>query len=297
MVLLHPGDEFLQQRLGLPLVPDEVVVDDERRVETGAPHVVQLGHQLLRFLDPGPAAIDHDDVAELALEGAAARVLQRPGSVPIDLEQIVSRARHLGHVGRLRLFVTPLGRLRAGEGLQELRPDRFRFPDEHHVTQVGEELLLHRNQRAADRREDVQFAQPQENLAKPRLLHIHSRDAHKVILAQGFPVDVLDILVQQVYVVVAAERRQRGQRTGDHGAPLVARVQRQGVLETPIGRFKARVDQTDGQRPSRGARGSKREVEPPVPRTPTETAGADMVPPPVAPGQVFIFHVVPSECK
>ena len=220
-----------------------------------------------------------------------------PDGVPIDLEQVVSRARHLGHVGRLRLFVALLGRLPAGEGVQELRPGRFRFADEHHVAQAGEELLLHRNQRAADRREDAQFAQPQENLAKPPLLHVHSRDADEVILAQGFPVDVLDVLVQQVYVVVAAEPRHRGQRTGDHGAPLVARVQRQGVLETPIGRFEAGVDQADGQRPSRGVRGPKRDTRPPVPRLPPETAGAEVVPPPGAPRQVFIFHVLASESK
>ena len=120
-VLLHPGDDLLQQRLGLLLVADEVVVDDERRVEAGPAHVVQFGHQLLGLLDPRPAPVDHDDVAELALERAAARVLQRPGGVPIDLQQVVARARHLRHVGRLRLFVPRLDGVAAGEVVEELR--------------------------------------------------------------------------------------------------------------------------------------------------------------------------------
>jgi len=54
------------------------------------------------------------------------------------------------------------------------------------------------------------LAQPQEHLAQPRLLCDHSRDADEVMLAQSLPVDVLDVLVQEIYVVVASKRRHRG---------------------------------------------------------------------------------------
>ncbi len=101
VMLFHPGDDLFQERLGLLLVSDEVVVDDESGVEPGSAHVVQFGHQLVRVLHSRLAPEDHDDVAELALKWTASRVLQCPRRVAIDLEQVISRAWDLGHVGRL----------------------------------------------------------------------------------------------------------------------------------------------------------------------------------------------------
>ena len=187
VVLLHPGNELFQQRLGLLLVADEVVVHDERRVKTGPTHVVQFGHQLLGLLHARTPAVDHDDVAELALERAAARVLQRPRRVPIDLQQVVARARHLRHVGRLRLLVALLRRLVAGEVVEERGPGRLGLADEHDVAQSVEELLLHGNERAADDREDLHLPQPDQDLADPRLLHVHPRDADDVVRRGATP--------------------------------------------------------------------------------------------------------------
>ena len=147
---------FSSRDLALLRVADEVVVDDERRMEARAAHVVQFGHQLIRFLDAGPPAVDDNDVAELTLEGAAARILQSPARVAIDLQQIVARARHGRHVRRLRLFVAPLEGLAAGEVIEELGPGGFGLADEDHVAQAGEELLLYAYQGAAHDREDVQ---------------------------------------------------------------------------------------------------------------------------------------------
>ena len=91
-MLLHPGNELLQQGFGFLLVPDEVVIDDKRRVEANAAHVVEFGHELVGLFDAGLTPEDNDDVAELALERTAARVLQSPGRIAIDLEEIEPRA-------------------------------------------------------------------------------------------------------------------------------------------------------------------------------------------------------------
>ena len=174
-MLLHPGNDLFQQRLGLLPVPDEVVVHDKRGVEARASHVFQFRHQLFRLLDARPAAVNHDDVAELALEWAATRVLQSPGRISIDLQQVIPRAGRPGHVGRLGLLVALLGGLAAGIVVEELRPSRLRLAHELHVAQAVEKLLLDRNKGAPHHRKMSQFAELEEDLPDPRLLDIHPR--------------------------------------------------------------------------------------------------------------------------
>ena len=71
LVLLHPGHDLLEERLGLLFVADEVVIDDEGRMEASLPEIIEFGDQLLRLLHPRLTAVDDDDVAEFALERAA----------------------------------------------------------------------------------------------------------------------------------------------------------------------------------------------------------------------------------
>ena len=69
---------------------------------------LELGDHLRRCLDPRAAAERDDDVAELALERAAARELEAAEQVVPHLEQVESRHRHLRHVGLLGLLVARL---------------------------------------------------------------------------------------------------------------------------------------------------------------------------------------------
>src|SRR6266516_1715910 len=71
------SSDLAQQLLRLLLVPDEVVVDDHRGEEARLAYLVELGDHLRGLLGARHAAVDHDDVAELALERAAARELER----------------------------------------------------------------------------------------------------------------------------------------------------------------------------------------------------------------------------
>ncbi len=70
-------------------------------------------------------------------------------------------------------------------------------------------------------------------------------EADHVVLAQRLEVNRLDVLVDEGDVVPLGERRKRGQRAGDHGAALVSRVERQGVIETPVRRLEFGIDETD----------------------------------------------------
>ena len=91
-----------QQQLGVALVADEVVIHQE---DGPAPAQVieglQFGHQLVGGFGAGLAPVEHDDVAELALERAAARELHAHRVVGIELEQVKAGDRRAGDIGLL----------------------------------------------------------------------------------------------------------------------------------------------------------------------------------------------------
>ena len=73
IVLLLPGDELGQERLYGLLVADEIVVDEiEVSAISAAIERIQFAKHLRRRLHARHAAIELDDVAELAVERAAA---------------------------------------------------------------------------------------------------------------------------------------------------------------------------------------------------------------------------------
>ena len=83
-----------QQLLHLALVADEIVVHDENRAAPLARiELLELGHHLRGRLGARLAAIDLDDVAELAVERAAARILDGHGAVVLGIDQVEVRQR------------------------------------------------------------------------------------------------------------------------------------------------------------------------------------------------------------
>ena len=245
VILLHPRHDQLEERLGLLLVANEVVIDDEGGVEAGPAEIVELGDQLLRLLHPRLAAVDHDDVAELALEWAPARILHGGRRVAIDFQEVEPRPGDRRHVGRLLLLVAGHRLDAVGDVVEEARPSRLRLADEPHVAQVGKERLVDRDQRPADDRHRGERGEPLEDLPHPILLDDHPRHANDVETGHRLPVDLLDVLVDEDDVVIAAHPGQRRQRARDHRAPLVARVHREGEIEAPIRGLEAGIDEAD----------------------------------------------------
>src|SRR5262249_21220727 len=129
-VTLRPVGQGREQSLDVALVANKVIVNDENRPAPADPQQrVQLGQRLLIALRAGDAAIDLDDVAELALKGTAARVLDRHRAVASEVCNMKVR---YGRRGERR----PLGGLvdafrdAALEVANELRQGRLRLAEE-----------------------------------------------------------------------------------------------------------------------------------------------------------------------
>ncbi len=80
-------------------VADEIVIDEIDRAHDAAfEQLVEFGDDLLRRLQPRIAAIEARNVAELALVGAAARILDAAEEIAGDLGKLIGRDRKPGHV-------------------------------------------------------------------------------------------------------------------------------------------------------------------------------------------------------
>ena len=208
-----PRGEVAQQLLYRDLVADQVVVDDEGHFQVLLAHRFQLGDHLRARLQPRPTTERDDDVAELALERAAAAELDAAEQVVLGLQQVVARHRHLRHVGRLGLLVAVLMPA-LGPFFEKLRPGRFRFADEDRISQAIEIIFLHGHPRTADDREDVAGFQFAQNLEHPSALDGHAGEPHDVGPRQTVVVDRLDVLIDDGHGM-AGGRQRREQRQAD----------------------------------------------------------------------------------
>src|SRR5438045_4654566 len=87
----------LRQRL---LVADKIVVDEvEMAAVTHLVERLELDEHLLDRLGPRHAPVELDDVAELAGERAAARILHTEIEIVLELEQVETWHRRRGDIG------------------------------------------------------------------------------------------------------------------------------------------------------------------------------------------------------
>ena len=127
---LRPVGQDREQSLDVALVADEVVVHDEDHPAPADPQErVQLGQHLLIALRARDAAIDLDDVAELALEGAAARVLDRHRAVASEVGELEVGDGRRGERRPLGGLVDAFG-VAALEVANELRQGRLGLAEE-----------------------------------------------------------------------------------------------------------------------------------------------------------------------
>ena len=93
-----PLDQMRQQVDRRLPVADEIVVDEIDGVGHSAfAQPVELGDDLLRRLEPRIAAIESRDIAEFALIGATAGILDAAEKVPFDLGELIGRNWKIGH--------------------------------------------------------------------------------------------------------------------------------------------------------------------------------------------------------
>ena len=108
---VSPDGEFLDELKCVLSIPDEVVIYDEHvAAPAQLPQAIQLGDELSRRFSAHLAAIDRDDVAEIALKRAAARKLHGHGGVFVHAQQFEPWNRATGYV---RLVCHPIHALRS----------------------------------------------------------------------------------------------------------------------------------------------------------------------------------------
>src|SRR6185436_11637336 len=102
--LREPRGERGEELLESLLVADEIVVDEVDVATVADPvELLELGERLRGSLGAGNAAVELDDVAELAVERAAARKLHADVEILVELEKVEARHWALGDV-RLELL-------------------------------------------------------------------------------------------------------------------------------------------------------------------------------------------------
>src|SRR6266545_1968051 len=217
------------------------VVDDKDVVHSEPVDFAHLGHDLGHGLRAGLPAVYDDDVAELAVERAAARELDRHRAVLIDFEQVEARQRRIVHARFLVLavFALPLPGRVVGK---ELRPGIFRLVHEDYVHSVAQLLGAKRRQRPA---RDDEFSAPAE-------LRRELEDSFLVDdvpgqtddIRVGVEIDRLDVLVAE-HDLVLARRDPRDCRQREVGEQTLLVEARQDAIERPEGLRVLRSDQID----------------------------------------------------
>ncbi len=80
-------------------IADEIVIDEiDRTGDAAFQQLVEFGGDLLRGFEARITAIKSGDIAEFALIGATARILDAAEEIPLDVGQFIGRNRKLGHV-------------------------------------------------------------------------------------------------------------------------------------------------------------------------------------------------------
>ena len=201
----YGAEELPRQRL----VADEVVVDEEDVAHAALAQHVELAADLRRRLRARLAAEHDDDVAELALERAAARELQADHGVAVELEQVVTRS---GRIVQRHFAAFLVKRLRCA-GLEvraELRPDVLRFAGHDAIGDLGVLLGAERREAAAGHHVVAAAAVILQQLALPRELHAHAADADDVRLRIAW--HGLDVFVDDLHLPrLGGERGEGGQ--------------------------------------------------------------------------------------
>ena len=238
---LLPGDERREQRLGLLLVADEVVVHHEDVPDAEGVDRLDLGQHLRHGFRPRPAPVHDDDVAELAVERAAARELDGHAAVPVGLEEIEARQGRVQHAGLVVLAVLGLpgpGRVVA----HELRPRVLGLADHEHVHLAAQLLGAQRREGTAHHHQLPAAPEGLGELEHPPLVDHEARDPDDV--GVRVEIDRLDVLVAE-HDLVGRRRQPRDRRQCEVGEHAPLPKARQNAVEGPERFGVLRGDQVD----------------------------------------------------
>ena len=206
----------------------------------GVVELVELRQHLERLLGARTAAVDFDDVAELAVEGAAARALHGHGAVAAHADQA-----QIGQRSALQSWpLCALVERTCGSALQigGKRVDQIFGLADHHVVALELRLRHAAGNRSTNHRAQAARAAAAHDADQLALLDLHTADQGHVSPGEIAIPQPLDVGVDEALVP-----RMRQQRRYRHQPQRRLRgafaLKREGVAKTPVGIGEARINQ------------------------------------------------------
>ena len=245
---LLPFDQMRQQVQRRLAVADEIVVDEINRASDAAfAQFVEFGDDLLRRLQARVAAIEAGDVAELALIGTAARILDAAEEVFLHFRQLIGRNRKLGHrqaiVGLQHHLLLGTRRILRQPG-DELIGGVAEFADME-IVERGIVIRTRAHRRPADRDRQIEPMRAAADVVHLLALDVHAADEHRFRPLEVFLRGGANVLVDEADRPVGREVGRDQQKALRGHESLHAVGQRIGILERAKRRRVAREDAQD----------------------------------------------------
>ena len=240
MALLPLGDHR-QQLHCLPLVADEVVVDQEDRASPAQPvQQVELLHDLVRRLGPGYLTVELDDVAELAVERAPTRELHAHRVVAVHLDEVEARNRRSGHIRFPPLPIDGLGG--AVRQIAHKFGKDFLGLVQHEVAHSVDLVVKCGGMRSSGNHRNSGTVAPLDDLLQRNSLNDHGGSEHHVGPLQIRILQGSHVHVHDAEVVVRWKHRGDGEQSKRRKGRLHSHdVQRK--IRAPVGRGLLGMDQ------------------------------------------------------
>ena len=179
---LLPLDQMRQQVKRRLAIADEIVVDEIHRVGDAAfAQFVEFGDDLLRRFQARIAAVEAGDVAELALIGAAARILDAAEEIFFDLGQLVGRNRKLASshaIGGLQHHLLLGARRIARQTRDQFVGGIAEFADME-IVERGIIIRTGADRRPADRDRQIEVMGAAADVVHLLALDVHAADEHR----------------------------------------------------------------------------------------------------------------------
>src|SRR4029077_15980671 len=181
--LLLPSHQVRQQFERGLAIADEIVVDEiDRTADATCEQLVEFGGDLLRRLQARIAAIESGDIAEFALIGTSARILDAAEEIALELGKLVGRNRQTGTLETLDGLEDPLP-LRAGRIARQMRDQLVR-----RITQFADMNIVERrivvgtgaDRRATDRYRQIMCMRAATYVVHLLALDVHAADQHRL---------------------------------------------------------------------------------------------------------------------
>ena len=238
--LLPPGYRR-QQLQGVPLVADEVVVNQKNRPSPAqAVQRIQLLHDLFRRLGTRHAAVELDDVAKLAVERTSPGELHAHRGVVLDVDEIEPRNRRPGHVRLPRFPIHSLGRP-AFQIPKEFREGLLDLV-QHEMVHAPDFLVKRGRMRSSGDHRNACAVAALDHGAQRHVLRDHRGREHQIRPLEIGVMQVAHVHVDHAQLIARGKHRGDGQQPQRRMGRLDPR-HLQRVVGAPVGRRVFRVNQ------------------------------------------------------